>query len=107
MVTALAPVSGRAAEVLTLEEARALALETRAELRASSARIRAAEAQVDVSGAGQAPRLGGRVEVSAAPGGRLVRITREDGTELLVSGSPPIGRFGAHPGRSLRGVPGA
>lgn len=76
-----------AGEVFSLERARALALSERPELVAGRARVRSAQARAEGAGAALSPRFGGRVEVGAAPGGQLVQIP---GSDVLVSGSPPL-----------------
>ena len=81
-------VSGTAqAQVVTLQQLRAKALESRPELAVQDARLAGAQAKVEGTLAAQRPRVSGRVEATASPGSELVTVRDADGTEFIVGGS--------------------
>lgn len=78
-------------EVVTLEQLRAQALESRPELALQEARIAEAAARVDEAEAPLRPQVAGRLEVTASPGAELVTVEDVDvGGEFVVAGSKAI-----------------
>jgi len=95
-----APASGDAGEartsstgggrVLSLAAVRSLAFAQHPDLAAGEARVRAAEASIDVAKSGRRPRIGADVNASAGPGGQIVEFQG-----IRVSGAPALQDDGA------------
>lgn len=84
------------APLLTLERARALALEGQPELKASLAQIEAAEAGERGVDASAWPSLSLSAELSASPGGQLIELDGGGASNgALVSGTLPVDAAGA------------
>lgn len=79
----------RAENVLSLAEARALALKSRPELAMSKAALEAAGAELDVAKSGQRPRVAASVTGNVAPGGQLIRLNVTEGGSLVQDNSDP------------------
>ncbi|MEO1229940.1 MAG: TolC family protein [Myxococcota bacterium] len=80
------------APILTLERARAMALQQRPELAAARAEVAAAEAARDGVDAAAWPSLSLSAQVSASPGSQLLEVEVKDpeGSQALVSGTLPL-----------------
>jgi outer membrane protein TolC len=81
-----------------LEELEQSALHNRASIVAARSRVAAAEARVDLAKVPYYPTVSGTVDVTAAPGGRLIRVNNVDdpeGPPYTVGGSRTITERGA------------
>lgn len=80
----------RAQDVLTLVEARRMALEGRHQIEAGRLRVAAAVSEADAAGAGQRPRVGALIEVGASPGGQLNDVIDVEGDRVTVAAARPL-----------------
>ena len=88
------------AQVVTLEQLRAKALQSRPELAVQDARIAGARARIDQANAPSRPTVAGRVEATASPGSELITVredlgNNQEGDQFVVSGSKALGDNGA------------
>jgi outer membrane protein TolC len=87
------------AEVVKLEDLEALALKQRGSLAAAHARINQSEARIEAAKAPYNPTLDAKADVSASPGGTLIKLpadsTKPNGTQYYVGGSRSIDQHGA------------